>query len=43
MLFRSDALAVGEALRPGQWAGMAVLVAIGWGMYRVATRHPPGD
>ena len=38
-----DVLAVAEALRPGQWVGLAVLVAIGWGMFRVATRHPPAD
>jgi putative OPT family oligopeptide transporter len=36
-----DVLAVAEAFRPGQWAGLAVLSAIGYSLYRVATRHAP--
>ena len=36
-----DVLAVAEAWRPGQWAGLAVLSAIGYWLYRVATRHAP--
>lgn len=36
-----DVLAVAEAWRPGQWAGLVVLSAIGYGLYRVATRHAP--
>ena len=36
-----DVLAVAEAWRPGQWAGLAVLSGIGYWLYRVATRHAP--
>jgi len=32
----ADALAVAGNLRPGQWAGLAALAAVGWWMYRVA-------
>ncbi|MEY4376620.1 MAG: hypothetical protein RJB26_1170, partial [Pseudomonadota bacterium] len=38
-----DVLAVAEAWRPGQWAGLAVLSGIGYWLYRVATRHAPTD
>jgi putative OPT family oligopeptide transporter len=34
----ADVLAVGEHLRPGQWAGLAALAAVAWWMYTVATR-----
>ena len=33
----ADVLAVSESLRPGQWAGLAVLLAICYWLYRVAT------
>jgi putative OPT family oligopeptide transporter len=33
----ADVLAVAGNLRPGQWAGLAALVAVGWWMYSVAT------
>jgi len=35
----ADALAVAASLRPGQWAGLAALAAVGWWMHRVATRQ----
>jgi putative OPT family oligopeptide transporter len=35
----ADVLAVAEACRPGQWAGLAALAAVGWWMYTVATRQ----
>jgi putative OPT family oligopeptide transporter len=34
----ADVLSVSESLRPGQWAGAAALAAMGWWMYRTATR-----
>ncbi len=34
----ADALAVAAAMRPGQWAGIAALFAVGWWLQRVATR-----
>ena len=36
----ADVLAVSEALRPGQWAGLAVLLAICYWLYRIATPRP---
>jgi len=33
----ADALAVTIAMRPGQWAGIAALAAVGWWLHRVAT------
>jgi putative OPT family oligopeptide transporter len=36
----ADVLAVTESLRPGQWAGLAVLIAICYWLYRVATPRP---
>jgi len=35
----ADALAVAASMRPGQWAGLAALTAVGWWMLRVATRQ----
>jgi putative OPT family oligopeptide transporter len=35
----ADVLAVPENFQPGQWAGLAVLLLIGWWMYNFATRH----
>jgi putative OPT family oligopeptide transporter len=34
----ADVLAVTENLRPGQWAGLAALAAVGWWMYKVSTQ-----
>jgi hypothetical protein len=34
----ADVLAVTENLRPGQWAGLAALAAVGWWMYAVSTK-----
>jgi putative OPT family oligopeptide transporter len=34
----ADVLAVGESLRPGQWAGVAALSGVALWMYRAATR-----
>ena len=34
----ADALAVAVSMRPGQWAGLAALFAVGWWLRRVATR-----
>jgi len=33
----ADVLAVRDTLRPGQWAGVIALTAVGWWMFRVAT------
>lgn len=38
-----DVLAVPAAYQPGQWAGLAVLAAIAWWLYRVATRNAHRD
>ena len=34
----ADALAVASSMRPGQWAGIIALAAVGWWLHRVATR-----
>jgi len=34
----ADALAVASSMRPGQWAGIVALAAVGWWLHRVATR-----
>jgi putative OPT family oligopeptide transporter len=34
----ADVLAVTENLRPGLWAGLAALAAVGWWMYAVSTK-----
>ena len=34
----ANVLAVAASMRPGQWAGIAVLAAFGWWLHRVATR-----
>ncbi|MGH8136225.1 MAG: OPT family oligopeptide transporter [Steroidobacteraceae bacterium] len=34
----ADVMAIGTALRPGQWAGMMALAAFCWWLHRVATR-----
>ena len=34
----ADALAIAASMRPGQWAGIAALVVMGWWLHRVATR-----
>jgi len=33
----ADVLAVNEAMRPGQWAGVLALAGVGWWMFRTAT------
>ncbi len=33
----ADVLAVAESLRPGRWAGLAALAAMGWWLFRTAT------
>ncbi len=37
----ANVLAVAENLQPGKWAGLAVLVLVGWWMHRFATRSSP--
>jgi len=37
----ADVLAVADALRPGQWAGLAGLALFAWWMHTVATRQAP--
>ncbi len=37
----ANVLAVVESLQPGKWAGLAVLVLVGWWMHRFATRQSP--
>ena len=34
----ANVLAVAENLQPGKWAGLAVLVLVGWWMHRFATK-----
>ncbi len=34
----AEVIAVGSALRPGQWAGLAALAAVAWWMFATATR-----
>ncbi len=35
----ANVLAVAETMQPGKWAGLAVLLVVGWWLYRVALQH----
>jgi len=37
----ANVLAVAENLQPGKWAGVVVLILVGWWMHRFATRSSP--